>query len=483
MSGGTRMRFDERMSEPEGLMWRLDKDPHLMSNFGTVSVLDRPADAERFRRRMARAVAVLPRLRQRVQTSPVNLSPPAWVDDEGFDLDYHLRRIALPAPGTTRQLLDLASLVVADPFDRTRPLWEFVLVEGLEGGRGALIQKFHHTVIDGEAGVRVAMEFVDVERHAPEPPPLEPAPKPRQPPTQTDRGEVLRTVAAMTLLAPAVMARQMREVMADPRRLPDTGAAAVTTLRAVLTELSATDRARSPVWAQRSLQRRLEVLRVPIDDVKAAAATLGGTLNTAFLAGAAAAAGEYHRQVGHPVDELRATMAISTRTRESGSNAFSLARVLVPTSEMAPAERFAAITAAAVRARADSATASLQSVASLATLLPTNVVTRLARQQAQTVDFATSNVRAAPFPCFIAGGRITENYPIGPTAGVAFNLTLLSYDGSLDMAANIDTAAVAEPERLRECLSTAFHDLVAAGGVRRAANRSTPKKAAKRTSA
>ena len=90
------------------------------------------------------------------------------------------------------------------------------------------------------------------------------------------------------------------------------------------------------------------------------------------------------------------------------------------------------------------------------------MITRLARQQAQTVDFATSNVRGAPVPMYLCGAQMLENYPVGPLAGVAFNLTLLSYNHSLDMGVNIDTAAVSEPTLLHDCLVRAFKDLLAA---------------------
>jgi hypothetical protein len=156
-------------------------------------------------------------------------------------------------------------------------------------------------------------------------------------------------------------------------------------------------------------------------------------------------------------------MAISTRTDSSGANAFSLARMMVPTGEMPIGERINAIQTATAAAKEASATASLETLAAVASALPTSLITRLARQQAQTVDFATSNVRAAPIPLYMAGSELLENYPVGPLAGVAFNLTLLSYNHSLDMGVNIDTAAVAEPERLRDCLQRAFDDLVVEG--------------------
>jgi len=123
------------------------------------------------------------------------------------------------------------------------------------------------------------------------------------------------------------------------------------------------------------------------------------------------------------------------------------------------AERFLLIHEAANTARESSATAGLETVAAVAATLPTSFVTRIARVQAQTVDFATSNVRAADFPCFIAGAQIVANYPVGPLAGVAFNLTLLSYCGSLDMGLNIDTAAVDDPALLKACIEDAFVEL------------------------
>src|SRR5689334_13171187 len=119
------LRFDKKMSDAEALMWRLEKDPYLSSGFANLSILDRLPDMERLRRRFDRTTRVIPRLHQRVQPMPANLSAPIWVDDPNFDLAYHLRHIALPKPGTMRQLLDLTTLIAADQFDRTRPLWQF----------------------------------------------------------------------------------------------------------------------------------------------------------------------------------------------------------------------------------------------------------------------------------------------------------------------------------------------------------------------
>jgi len=153
--------FDTKMSDAEGLMWRMEKDPHLSSTFANVTILDKLPDMKRFLRRMERATLAVPRLRQRVQSAPANLGPPTWVDDSTFDIHHHVRHIAVPKPGTIRQLLDLASLIMADPFDRARPLWTFYVVEGLRGGQCALVEKLHHTIADGEGMVKLSLAFLD----------------------------------------------------------------------------------------------------------------------------------------------------------------------------------------------------------------------------------------------------------------------------------------------------------------------------------
>ena len=448
------------MSDAEGLMWRLEKDPYLTSTFGTVSILDRPPDFERLRARMARAVLAVPRLRWRVQPAPVNLSAPQWVDDEEFDIDYHVRRIALPKPATTRELFDLSTLLIIDPLDRMRALWQFTVIEGLRGGKAALVQKMHHTITDGEGGVTMSLQFLDFERDAPDPPPIDPENvEVAEPPPAPSTVESLRDFVAGGFRLPIGVARQVRDLLADPTAIPSAGTAAVDTVRGVLTQLSDVEAARSPVWTQRSLRRRIEVARVPFKTTKDAAKRLGGTINTAFLTAAAEAASRYHIEVGQPTEHLRASMAISTRTADSGANAFSLARMLVPTGEMPIADRFRAIAEVTAAARSGSASASLETLATVTATLPTSLITRIARQQSQTIDFATSNVRASPVPVYICGAQLLENYAIGPLAGVAFNVTMLSYHGHLDMGINIDPAAVADPGLLRDSLEGAFRDL------------------------
>ena len=234
-------------------------------------------------------------------------------------------------------------------------------------------------------------------------------------------------------------------------------------IRSVARQTMVTDHAHSPLWTERSLWRRMEVLSVPMEDARRVAKDLDGSLNDFFVTGAARGAGAYHRALDAPVDELRMAMPISTRSdHSSGGNSFAPSRVLVPTAIDDPAIQFIEVRERLARTKTERAFSVLEGLAGLMNVLPTSVLVRMARQQVETVDFTTSNVRGAPLPLYIAGGLIEANYPLGPLAGTAFNLTLLSYDGALNMGLAIDTGAVDDTALLRTRLEAAYAELLAA---------------------
>ena len=148
-------------------MWNIDKDPWLNPSGCSLLILDGPVDVEHFRGHVARAVAEVPRLRERVVATLGRLSPPQWRPDPEFDLAYHIRHVALAPPGTMRDLLDLVSILYQDPYDRTRPLWAFHVIDGLEGGRSALMWKIHHALADGLGAGGIADYHLQRSRQAP----------------------------------------------------------------------------------------------------------------------------------------------------------------------------------------------------------------------------------------------------------------------------------------------------------------------------
>ncbi|MBI2711153.1 MAG: wax ester/triacylglycerol synthase family O-acyltransferase [Actinobacteria bacterium] len=449
------------MSDVEALMWTLEKDPFLSSAFANLTTFDRVPDLDRLLRRMERAVRAVPRLRQRVVASFGRFAPPGWYDDPDFDLRYHVRRVDLPPPGNRAQLLDLAARLASDPFDRTRPLWEFVVVGGLEDGRGAMVQRMHHTITDGEGGVRLSLHFLDAERDAPEPAPPESGDGP-EPHRRSLAGDVADAVGHNVRRQFGIARRAATEaagVATDPGRLLRAPAEVVAGTSSLLRQAVVRDERRSPLWTRRSLRHRVEVGAVPFDDVKRAAKSLGGSINDVFVCAAAGAAGAYHRARGVDVAELRMAMPVSTRQdRTAGGNAFTPARLLVPV-RLDPVERFAAIHGRLSDVKGERALSLAAPLAGVMNLLPTSLLVQTARRQVETVDFTTSNVRGAPFPLYIAGARIEHNHPLGPLGGTAFNLTTLSYNGSLDLGLHVDEAAVDDAAELMRLIEDAFVEL------------------------
>ena len=171
------LRFEHRMSDADALMWAIEKDPLLRSTILSVVVLDAAPHRGQLVELLERATRVVPRLRQRVVGNLFSVAPPRWEVDPGFDLSYHLRWVRATGEGTLRDLLDMAQPVAMQGFDRARPLWEFVVVEGLADGRAGLILKLHHSITDGVGAVKIAMHLFDIERDGTDRGPMPDAPE------------------------------------------------------------------------------------------------------------------------------------------------------------------------------------------------------------------------------------------------------------------------------------------------------------------
>ena len=466
------------MTPFEAVMWELERDPHLSSMFANLTVLDRPPDRDRLRRRLERTCARVPRLRQRVRTPSGRFSPPEWHDDPGFDLDRHLRWVDLGGNADEAELLRVTAHLSKQPFDRSRPLWEFVVLEGLADGRAAMLQRLHHTITDGEGGIRLSVEFLDLER---DPAPADGEPADGDPadgaiapgedgtdpvdPEPGPLGRLASTTAAavrqpVELVGGAVVG--LAGAVVHPTTLPDRTSAAAQTVSSAVRQV-AMDPRHSPIWRGRSLDRWFGTTQVPLAEVIEAAHSVDATVNDVFVAGAAAAAGAYHRRAGVDVATLRVSIPISTRhDRSAGGNAFSPSQALVPTGTMDALDRVRAVHEVLSDVKGERALNSVDAVSSWLALLPSVVVVRAGQQIAGAVDFVCSNVKAAPFDLFMGGSLIESNYPIGPLAGTAFNLTTMSYRGQMCMGLVVDPAAVDDPDALLEDVERAYAEILAA---------------------
>lgn len=509
-AGGTHR---ERMSDFEALMWEVERSPMLSNAFANLTILDRAPDRARFVARMRLAVERVPRLHQRAVPAPVRLAPPEWLDDPEFDLDHHLRWISLGGDATRTELYDLVATFIRQPFDRGRPLWEFIVIEGLQGGRAAMLQRLHHTITDGEGGIKLSLEFLDFVRN-PEPPATEAADprslssetpsaetvaaerqgttgegEPSADPHHGQPGEGSMLTEAARALADTVRHRggqivgAIGSVGSMAKHPGDAAAVARSTARQAL----GTGRC-SPLWTERSLQRWFGTTKLPLADVKTAAHTLGGSVNDFFVCGAAGGAGAYHRSRGAEVEHLRLSMPVSVRGAHkrahdngggggngsgeqgsdggSGGNAFSPTQTLVATGDLPPAELFAAVHESLVATKSEKALGVIEPAASVMNLLPSAALVAAGELLTAGVDFVCSNVRAAPFEVYIGGALLEANYPIGPLAGTAFNLTTMSYCGELFLGLVVDPVAVEDPDDLLAEIEGAYRALFEAAEVK-----------------
>jgi WS/DGAT/MGAT family acyltransferase len=445
-------------------------------------ILEGPIDVEQFERRIRYAVFEVPRLRDHVVSTLGRWSPPVWKPDAEFDLSFHIRHLALGSPGTMRDLLDLVAQLYQDPFDRSRPLWQFFIIDGLEGGRSALFWKIHHAVTDGigmgylaEHHIQrtidaelppvvdldaVLAEAVEANRVSSERPPIPTA-------IVNTAGHFLRRQAGISR-------RLMGEVAmwgADPNRVVDRVTGVVKTVGQVRRQMfiggrgDGEEASGSPLWQERSRHRQLEVFDIPLEAASAAAKKMGGSINDFFVTGAVNAVVAYHERAGSPINTVNLSFVVSTRTDKAiGGNSFTPTRLQVPGGKMAPEQRLAEVRDRMAAKRAEvTGQGMMSALAGVANLLPTSLVTRTARSQARRQDFATSNVRGPRQERFISGARMQAQYPFGPVAGTAFNLTTVSYNGSLGHGLFVDPVAVTNPARLRDDMIDAYNELIEAG--------------------
>ncbi len=460
------------MTETEALMWAAESDPWFSSGMGSLFLLDDAPDFERFLASMLDASLTLTRLRERVEAS-FGLAPPRWVIDDEFDITDHVRHVQLPKPGGIDQLLELTAQVFQDPFDTSRPLWEFVAVAG-PGGRktktsisGAIIMKLHHSVSDGIGALRLAEMYLDFERN----PQVEidststivPVNDPDT--TRGVRADIEHVAKRQVALARKAAA-EVSLWGADSERVKDVVSKTGDMAKAAAGQLrSGGPQTGSSEWRNRSRQRHLEVFDVSLDELKAASKRLGGSVNDAFVAGSVLGAQRYHEAVGVQVPQFNLSFVVSTRSDDAaGGNAFTPVPFHVRGDYGSVEEVFVA-TRDAIADKLEEVQASspdaLNVMAGVASLLPGSVLSKAGRARAQSLDWATSNLRGAPIPIFTAGAQITHMYPIGPVAGTAFNLTAMSYCGNLHVGCFLDPKSVTRPGLLRSSMQQAYADICA----------------------
>ena len=416
-------------------------------------------------------LGLVPRWRQKVREVPVHLGLPVWVDDPDFDLDYHVRRSALPAPGTDEQLRALVGRLLGRRLDRSRPLWEIYLVEGLADGRFAVVTKTHHAMVDGLASMDVGALLLDPTLQIRETPPDDwrPAAEP----------------SSLDLAADAV-----REAMRRPRTVLDVAARARADVREVMagvertveTLVSATSaRPLHPLTTVTGEQRRYGMARTTLADHRAVRAACGGTVNDVVLAVVTGALRRWMMTRGEPLTAgtaVRALVPVSVRTRRDRAvdsrngtaavgNSISGYFVELPVGEDDPLRRLAAVSAAMDEHKASGRAVGASTLIRLAGLAPPTLHSlgvRLASQfSSHAYNVLVTNVPGPPRPLYAMGARMLDMYPVVPLAGgQAVSIGITSYDGGMHYGLNADRDALPDVDVLAEAMPEALAELKAA---------------------
>ena len=429
----------------------------------TVPSSGYPTFYDRVRALFEARIHLIPPLRRRVVNVPFGLYVPSWIDDPDFDLDYHIRRAALPAPGGPRELEAFVASVASRPLDRNKPLWEAYVVEGLEHGYQAFITKIHHSLIDGVAGVSIIAALFDLEADAP-----------LVPPETTDDFAPEAVPGEMHMLGRAVLSlgtQPQKMVRAITRSVPGL-------VRAVRRARDEALNVALPLTAPKlTMNRKITAHRVvafssiSLADVKAVKNALGVTVNDVVLAVNAGALRHYllaRREL--PEKPLVASIPTSVRgadDTEFGNRVSSMFASL-PVEIADPLERLHAVAesmSAAKGVHEEVSDSTLQDWAEVAApalfsrAMRAYSRLRIGERLRPAINLIVSNVPGPPWPLYFAGARLVALHPLGPIFDDAgLNVTVISYLDHIDfgfigcreLLPDIHALADAVPDALTE---------------------------------
>lgn len=454
------------LSPFETVMWRADVDPTMRSTMMAVEILDGSPDWDRLVGAHEWAVRMVPRFRDRVVDRLGPLGTPVWVQDRRMDLHYHLRRLRL-AEGGWAALWTLAEQLAMTPFDRARPPWEGTLVEGLPDGKAAYLFKLHHVLTDG-LGLTELLSQIHSRQRAPSSRKPQPAATTVATPPLIDQigrqiRHDLRSVAPALRGGVALLLHGFR----DPRKFLGDTAGYLESARRVLSPPPVPG---LPLLSERGASWRFVALSVELADVRAAANSVGASVNDAFLSALLAGFRIYAEEMGAPL-EAETTMPVSVPVSvrkqgdESGGNRIAPARIAGPVGERDPLARIRRVRERMQAARSEPALESAEFVAPAFARLPASLLVQIAGNTTAANDLQASNVPGIRDEVYVAGARIDAIYPFAPLPGCAAMISMYTYHGSCCIGANVDALAVKDVELFGRCLERGFAELLRGSGL------------------
>jgi len=391
-----------------------------------------------------------PRFRQKIARIP-RLERPVWIDDERFNLSYHVRHTALPAPGEERQLKRLAGRIMSQQLDRGKPLWEMWFVEGIEGDRFAVISKIHHCLADGVSGVDLLSGLMGPDPDHVAKAPARWIPRPAPSPRRMLMDEIGRRASA-----PLALLRGREHL---PGGLGDAARGLGETLSAGLSQASPT-----PLNGDMGPHRRFDWTSLDLDAVKRVRKRHGGTLNDVVLAVVSGAVRTFLRARGMRVEDLdfRTLVPVSVRTEDEHGklgNRVSTLMARLPLDEADPAKRLARVIETTAELKGGKQALGGEALAKVADLVFPEFMTLYARMALRglAANMVVTNVPGPQVPIYMLGARMLEVYPVVPLAAKqGLGVALFSYDGQLFWGFNADWDAVPDLHDFADAIDEEF---------------------------
>jgi WS/DGAT/MGAT family acyltransferase len=436
-------------------------------------IFEGPAPShEEFRDHIASRLHLVPRFRQKLRFVPFSQGRPVWVDDPHLNLDYHVRQTALPAPGSEEQLRNLAARIFSQQLDRSKPLWELWLVEGLDGGRFAVVGKSHHALVDGISGVDITTVLFDVTREPENAPARPPQWAPRPEPTDL---QLLTDALRERATSPREIARGVRAALRGPRQILSGLTATGEMIGAGMSAPS------TPFNVEIGPHRRLAFVRSDLGELKRVKDAHGGTVNDVVLSVVAGALGNYLRARGHDTKgmEMRALVPVSVRAQEERGalgNRIAAMMAPLPVGCEDPVERLHLVTKAMGDLKGSGQAVGAEILTRVTDFAPPTIAAQAARlQPAQRFfNLVVTNVPGPQFPLYVLGREMEAIFPMVPLARrQALCVGIMSYNGQVDFGLVGDYDAMADLDSFALDLEGAVREVVAATPPAKKAQRKT----------
>jgi diacylglycerol O-acyltransferase len=410
----------------------------------STSIFEGPAPThQEFRDHIASRLHLVPRFRQKLRFVPFAQGRPVWVDDPHLNLDYHVRQSALPDPGSEEQLRNLAARIFSQQLDRSKPLWELWLVEGLRDDRFAIVGKSHHALVDGVSGVDITTVLFDLDAEPQGSPASSPPWLARPEPTDLN---LVTDALRERLTSPKEIARGVRAAWRGPRKVLEGIGATSKVIGAGMAAPS------SVFNVEIGPHRRFAITQADLAELKRVKDAHGGTVNDVILSIVAGGIGKYLRARGHDTEgvELRALVPVSVRAEEEHGalgNRISAMMAPLPVWSEDPVERLQVVTGEMGDLKSSGQAVGAEILTKLTDFAPSTIVAQAARlQPAQRFfNLVVTNVPGPQFPLYVLGRKMESIFPMVPLARrQALCIGIMSYNGQVNYGLIGDYDAMAD---------------------------------------